>query len=203
MLGLLEDGRDRGVLDHLTQVHHQHAVAQLAHHAQVVGDPQDRHAQLVAAFFHQVQDLRLHGDVERGRRFVRDQQAGVAHHGHGQHHALAHAAGELVGVAVDHLFGIRHVDAAQRRDRHLPRGVLGDRLVVEDGLHDLKADRVRGVERGHRLLEHHGHVAAADGAHLAAVEAQGGDVGGAAVLVVEPDVAAADAPVGTGHQAHD
>ena len=46
----------------------------------------------------QTQDLRLHGDVERGGRFVGDQQFGVAHQCHRDHHPLAQAAGKLVRI---------------------------------------------------------------------------------------------------------
>ena len=50
---------------------------------------------------HQVEDLRLRGHVERGRRLVGDQQVGVVDERHRDHHALAHAARELVRVVVD------------------------------------------------------------------------------------------------------
>ena len=51
----------------------------------------------------QVEDLRLHGDVERGGRLVGDQQLRVADQRHRDHRALPHAAGELVRVVVDPL----------------------------------------------------------------------------------------------------
>ena len=41
---------------------------------------------------------RLDGDVERRRRFVGDQEAGVRRQGGGNGHPLPHAAGELVRV---------------------------------------------------------------------------------------------------------
>jgi len=44
-------------------------------------------------------------------------------------------------------------------------------MVQQDGLHDLVADGVDGVEARHRLLEDHGDVVAADVAHLALAEA--------------------------------
>ena len=44
----------------------------------------------------QVEDLRLDGDVERRGRLVGDQELGIAGERHGDHDALAHAAGELV-----------------------------------------------------------------------------------------------------------
>jgi hypothetical protein len=48
----------------------------------------------------QVEDLGLDGDVERGGGLVGDEQARVAGERHGDHDALAHAAGELVRVGV-------------------------------------------------------------------------------------------------------
>ena len=47
----------------------------------------------------QLQDLRLHGDVERGGRLVGDQQVRLVRQGHGDHHALALAARELMRIA--------------------------------------------------------------------------------------------------------
>ncbi len=46
----------------------------------------------------QVEDLRLHGHVEGGRRLVGDQDGGVAGERHRDQHALALAARELVGI---------------------------------------------------------------------------------------------------------
>src|SRR3712207_7792710 len=45
----------------------------------------------------QVEDLRLDRHVEGGGRLVGDQDLGLAGDRHRDHHALAHAAGELVG----------------------------------------------------------------------------------------------------------
>ena len=49
-------------------------VGDLGDHAEVVGDQHDRHAELALQLAQQVEDLRLDGDVERGRRLVGDQQ---------------------------------------------------------------------------------------------------------------------------------
>ena len=46
----------------------------------------------------QIQYLRLHGDIERGGRFIGEQQAGVAGQRHGDHYPLAHAAAKLVRI---------------------------------------------------------------------------------------------------------
>ena len=79
-------------LDDPAGVHHRHLVGHLGDHAEIVRDQDDRHAGLLLQVAQQVEDLRLHGDVERGGRLVGDQQVGLAGQRHGDHHALAHAA---------------------------------------------------------------------------------------------------------------
>ena len=59
----------------------------------------------VCSSFKQLEDLRLHGDVERGGRLVGDQQVGLIGERHRDHHALALAAGELVRIARQRLSG--------------------------------------------------------------------------------------------------
>ena len=49
----------------------------------------------------QLQDLRLHRDVERGGRLVGDQHLGPEGDRHGDQRALAHAAGKLMRIVVD------------------------------------------------------------------------------------------------------
>ena len=63
----------------------------------------------------QVEDLRLDGDVERGRGLVEDQQFRLGRKRAGDQRALAHAAGQLVRV------GLR--DRRRIRDPDLVRGV--------------------------------------------------------------------------------
>ena len=57
---------------------------------------QHRHAQIADEPGHQVEDLGLDRRVEGGGRLVRQEQIRPARQGHGDDHALAHAAGELV-----------------------------------------------------------------------------------------------------------
>ena len=45
----------------------------------------------------QLEDLGLDGHVEGRGRLVGDEQLGPGRRGHGDHHALAHAAGEWCG----------------------------------------------------------------------------------------------------------
>ena len=66
-------------------------------------------AELLFQVHHQLQDLGLDGHVERGGRLIGNQH-GVAGQRHGDHGALAHAAGELVGIFPGALFRSRHPD---------------------------------------------------------------------------------------------
>ena len=68
---------------------------------EVVGDEDRGRVHLAAERRDQLQDLRLDGGVEGGRRLVGDQQRRAAGDGERDHHALAHAARELVGVGVE------------------------------------------------------------------------------------------------------
>ncbi len=79
-----------------------------------------------AEFAHQVDDLGLHGDVERGGRLVGDQQIRPAGERNGDHHALAHAAGELVRVVFTPPLGRRNAHTRQ----HLDRSWLASRQLL-------------------------------------------------------------------------
>ena len=89
---------------------------------------------------HQVEDLRLDGDVERRGRLVGDQHLGIARQRHGDHHALAHAARELVRIGVRAPLGLGDADAAQHLDRAVPGVALARQALVQrDRLGDLLA----------------------------------------------------------------
>ena len=94
----MEDLRDRPALDHPAAVHHDHPVGHLGDHAHVVGDEDDGGAGFLLQVADQLEDLRLHGDVERRGRLVGDEHLGAAGERHRDHHPLAHAAGQLVRV---------------------------------------------------------------------------------------------------------
>ena len=165
-VGVLRIGEDFGGLarfDDLALLHHRDVAGDLAHDAEIVGDEQQRHAELGLQVLEQREDLRLHGDVERGRRLVGDEQIGAVGERHGDHHPLPLAAGELVGIGAEARSGIGEADLGQQRD-HPVAGRGGAAAVQRDDLADLPLDRVQRIERSHRLLEHHRHAGAA---HLA------------------------------------
>ena len=138
-------------------------------HAHVVGDQRHRRVRVAAQILDQIEHLRLHGGVERRGRLVGDQQRRLGHHRHGDHHALAHAAGEFVRI-------LRRAAAPPRECARAPairwragaRLGAGDLEMVRQHLAHLRVDgQVRG-QRGQRILEHEGDVAAAELVELAA-----------------------------------
>ena len=103
-----------------------------------------------------LEDLRLHGDVERRGRLVGDQHLGIVGDRHRDHHALAHAAGELVRVLlarVPRAAGCRPGRAARRLGSTPPLGSMS--WCDLDHLDDLVADPVHRVQRRQRILEDH------------------------------------------------
>ena len=65
----------------------------------------------------QLQDLGLHGDVERGGRLVGDQQLGTVGDRDGDHHALALAAGQLVRILLEPRLRVGNAHFLQQVER--------------------------------------------------------------------------------------
>ena len=167
MLRRVEHLGHRSLLDDAALGHDADPVGHLAHDAEVVGDEQQRHAVARLQGLEELQDLRLDGDVERRRRLVGDQQVGLVGQRHGDHDALALAAGELVGIGVEPAGGVGDADLVEQLEGAAARGGAAETLVQDQHLVDLPLDRVQRVERGHRLLEDHRDAVAAHGEQLA------------------------------------
>ena len=90
---VLVEGVDIGLLHNLAEVHDRHPVADVAHHAQVVGDEQVGETELVLQLLEQVDDLRLDGDVEGGDRLVADYELRLDGEGSRDDDTLQLAAG--------------------------------------------------------------------------------------------------------------
>ena len=153
-------------LDQARRIHDVHAVGVAGDDAEVVGDDDDRHAEPAGEVLHQLQDLRLDGDVERGGGLVRDQELGIAGKPDGDHHALAHTARQLMRVLRQAARRVRYADQGEQLDGAGARFRLAHLQMNEQRLHDLQADAQHRVERGHRLLEDHGDLPAAQLTHL-------------------------------------
>ena len=165
----------RRLVDHLVHradlgdaagVHHGHAVAGLGDHAHVVRDQHHGGAALLADALEQLDDLRLDRHVERGGRLVGDDQLGLGRQRERDHHALAHAARELVRVVVDALRGGRDAGVLQQADGAPARLGLAHRQVRAGWSRSVAGPiGVERVQRGQRVLEDRADLAAADVAH--------------------------------------
>ena len=158
-------------LDRLAGVHDHHAIREAGDDAEVVGDHDDRRTGLALRGLQYLEDLRLDGHVQSGRRFVGDDHVRVVGDGHGDHHALPHTAGELVREGVGALLRVRDADEVEQLDRASCAWLLGHAVVVDQQrLGDLLPDGVDGGEGRQRLLEDHRHLLAADLGQLPVVE---------------------------------
>ena len=92
-------------LDDLAGVHHGDTVRDARHDAEIVGDEDEGDAELALKIGEEAQNLRLDGHVERRRRLVGDEEVGVAHERHRDHHALAEPARKLMRVLPQALTG--------------------------------------------------------------------------------------------------
>jgi hypothetical protein len=184
MLRPREDVLRRAELDDPPGVHHGDPVDEPGDDAEIMRHPDDRHPRLGVKRLHEVEDLLLDRDVEGRGRLVCNQQPRRGRKPHRDHHPLQHPAGELVRIRGFDPLGVREADLAQ----HLARAVRRPRPVDAVGLErllDLRDDAQQRVQRAHRILVDHRHLAAA---HLA--QALGADA--KEVLAREVHLAAHD-----------
>ena len=138
----------------------------------------------------------LHRDVERRGRFVGDQHVGAGDQHHGDHHALAHAAGDLVRIEADRRArGRGCARRASISSAACARRACAAAEMAAVRLGDLLADAHHRIEREFRVLQHHRDALAAQPAKAALVEA-------AQVDVAEAHLVGADA-AGARHQPQD
>ena len=196
MLGLMEDGLAVGGFHHVAAVHDVDALGVAGHKTQVMGDHDDRGVGLLGDGADHFQQLGLGGHVQGRGGLVGNEDVRVGGHGHGDHDALAHAAGELLGIVVVAGFRVGDVDHLHGLDGALA-GLLGGEIRVEQYvLLDLVAHGQHGIQAGHGLLEDHGDATAANLTHGLAVRAEGQQV---ALHALQVHLAAGH-PAGAGDQ---
>ena len=169
----VKDLLQRAVFHDLAGVHDGHVVAEGGYNAQIMGDQQDGGVEFLLQILHHFQHLSLNGHVQSGGGLIGDEQFGAAGDGDGDHHALLHAAGELMGIIV--LTESRDTHQLQDLAHALTQFSLGQLLFVElDDLGDLVAHAVDGVQTGHGILEHHGSLGAAQLAQILFLHGENG-----------------------------
>ena len=153
-----------GAFDDPSGIHHCHFVTGFGNDSKVVGDENHAHAHFFLEVADQSQNLRLHRDIEGGGRFVGDEQFGFIDERHGDHDALAHAAGELVRVFIHPCFRSGDADARQHFHAAPTHFRGGDGVMQGHRFGQLAADGLDRIERGHGLLENHADLATAQAA---------------------------------------
>ena len=134
MLRAVEHARAPAALDDAAGVHHEHPVGQLGDDAEVVGDQHDRRCRARAAA--RCSSSRIWAWMVTSRAVVGSSAIssfGVAGQRHGDHHALAHAAGELVRVVVEPLLrrpGCRPAEQLDRAPARLASGQASMRAAA-------------------------------------------------------------------------
>jgi hypothetical protein len=131
--------------DDLARIHDVHPIGIAGDHAEVVGDDDQGHAKAPGQVFHQLQDLRLDGHVQRRGGFVGDDQLGLAAQGQGDHDPLAHADGNLGATHLaDLLVAQLQQIAASEVDDAIDdfAGRVGDQAQNGHGAHRLAAARL-------------------------------------------------------------
>jgi len=169
------------MFDDLAGVHDTGSIRHLPNDAKVVGDEQHGHVEFLLQLFEQLQDLGLDGHVEGRCRLVGNQKVGFVGEGHGDHHALALAARELVRIGGEALLGIADADFVQQVDDTFAGGAIRKPAVQFEDFTDLSLDGVQRIERGHGFLEDHGYGVAANTSQLAVFH-------GHRILVLEQDL---------------
>jgi len=167
-------------------VHDRHAVAGLRHYAQIVGDHDDGDAQLLTQLRQQPQDLHLHRNVQRGGRFVGDQNLRLARQRHGDHRPLAHAAGKLVRVIAGPSCRVGDADLLQQRDRFITCRAMATAEMQAAAFGDLLANGHHRIEVTGGVLKNHPQLPSTNVGHLRVVQLHH-------ILAVEPHLASDDA----------
>ena len=136
-----EDLVRRRLLDDPPQVHDRHPVADVADDREVVGDEQHGEPEPLAQALEQVEDVRLHRDVEGGDGLVGDEEVRLERERAGDAHALPLTAGELARERIEG--ALAEADEVDE----LP-AALADPFGLDDLVH--------AHDLGERLL--HGHA---------------------------------------------
>src|SRR5271155_626964 len=144
-----------------------------------MADEQEGKAEIGLQLHQEIQDLRLHGDVERRDGFVGDDQLRIRGDRPGDSHSLALASREFVGIAPKK--APRQLHAVEEFCDPVVELPARSQAEVHEWFRDLVAQAPIGVERGEGILEYH--------LHLAARGAQFGSAELANFPPVEPDLA--------------
>ena len=79
-------------------------IADVLHHGEIVRDEKISQSEFLLQILQQIDDLRLHRNIERTDRLVADDELRIHRERPGNPHPLALAAAELMRIAVEMIF---------------------------------------------------------------------------------------------------
>ena len=162
MLRVFENIPHPALLDDFAVFHHEHPAGHLRHHGEVVADKNGGAAPPGFQLIEEAEDGGLHGHIEGARRFVGDEQRGVAGQRHCYHHPLNLSAGKLVRVGPVNALWFGKF-CFFKKGKHLLFCLLFAHTVMQpDGFGHLFTTAENGIQRGHRFLKNHGYFTAPD-----------------------------------------
>ena len=162
----------RAGLEQTAGVHDSDLVADLAHDGEVVADEDDGQPEAMPQVVEQLKNLGLHGDIDRRRRLVTEQHGRLGGERHGDQHALAHPARQLVRIGLRPALGLGQADEGHQFDGTLATCPAGLTKDTARHLGDLRTDGVHRVEGAERVLEDHRNPTASGAVDVAAAEGQ-------------------------------
>src|SRR6185295_6558418 len=139
-------------LDKAAEIHHRNFARDMFHDREIVADEEVGQPEVAAQIGEQIEDLRLHRDVERAGRLVADHDPRLEHQRARNRRALALPAGELRRHALAHRG--RKADALENTtdpalDLAARKRALGCQRQGYDVL-----DAPARIERGEWILKH-------------------------------------------------
>ncbi len=135
----LPDFRDKAAIQNTN------AISDGGRDGKVVGDQQDRAAELVTHVPEEGKHLRLHSHVQSRRGLIGDHKLRFASQRNCEHDSLSQSTRELMWKVAQPPLGVR--------DSHGPEQVE-HLLAAVSYLLDLRTNSHRWIERGHRVLKH-------------------------------------------------
>ncbi len=142
--GLAEHVAGGAGLDDLAGVHDDDAIRHLGDQEEIMADQEQAHGRFALDGSEPIEDLGLDGDIERRGRLIGHEQLGLGCERHGNHHALLHAAGQVVRIVAQAPFGRGDADSMEERDDFGVGVRLGS--VEAEGFADLAPDSHDRVE---------------------------------------------------------
>lgn len=158
--GIGKEFASRAGFHDLAGIHYGDAVGDVLYKVKIVSNEQNAHAERFFEVEEEVDDLCLHGDVESGGRFVRDEQFRLGSQGHGDHDTLLHAAGKLMRKGLGAELWFSDLDQVEQTDNFGFRGVGG--TMQAESFQDLGANAKNGVQGSGWFLEDIVHDFSAD-----------------------------------------